>query len=85
MLSNSTWISPHHVKPLVEDLIDHFAIEDCVELFSSSHLGQNPSRLVERCWNLEHVHAAYRQFIDDYEPRYIELHSEHKQPIDNWY
>lgn len=71
MLTNSTWISPNDLTDKVKEITEAHEISNYVEIFSSDHMGwSEPKKLVEKCWNLDEINAAYRQFLDTYQPPY---------------
>lgn len=74
MLTNSTWISPNDLVDRVREIIEIYEITNYVEIFSAEHLGgSNPKQLVEKCWNLDEINQAYKEFMDTYQPRYEEF------------
>jgi phenylacetic acid degradation operon negative regulatory protein len=74
MLTNSTWISPNDLTERVRDITQSYEITDYVEVFSAEHLGwSDPKKLVKKCWNLDEINQAYREFIDTYQPKYDEF------------
>lgn len=74
MLTNSTWISPNDLEERVKDITEAYNLTEYVEIFTAEHLGwSDPKRLVEKCWNLDEINKAYREFINMYHPRYEEM------------
>lgn len=72
-LSNATWISPRDRRKEVEGIVNSLGIRGHVEIFTAEHLGfASDQELVERCWNLEELNAAYAAFIGNYEPGFLE-------------
>lgn len=71
MLTNSTWISPNDLSDRVRDITQAYEINEYVEIFSAEHLGWSKAQeLVQKCWNLEEINQAYKEFIDQYQPEY---------------
>lgn len=71
MLSNNTWVSPRNLTDKVSDFIEAHKIKDHVEMFTSIHHGiEDSRRLVEKSWDLEGINSFYKQFLDEYEPRF---------------
>jgi len=72
-LSNATWVSPRDRRREVEGIVNSLGIQGHVEIFSAEHLGfASDQELVERCWNLEELNAAYAAFIGNYEPGFLD-------------
>ena len=71
MLSNATWICPHHTRAEVQSLVQRLGVEKHVEIFTASHQGfSDPSALVKRCWDLGSMNEQYEAFIAKYRARY---------------
>lgn len=69
-LSGSTWISPRDVVDAVRDAIQHDTLAQSVHFFAAAYLAPLSDReLLEKCWDLHAIAAAYRVFITYYEPR----------------
>ncbi|GIM48118.1 phenylacetic acid degradation operon negative regulatory protein PaaX [Collibacillus ludicampi] len=80
MLANSTWISPNDLADRVKEITESYEVNDYVEIFTSEHLGwSSPKQLVEKCWNLDEINAAYQEFIKQFQTHYENL----KQKIEN--
>jgi phenylacetic acid degradation operon negative regulatory protein len=78
MLTNSTWISPNDLVDRVKDIIEAYELTEYVEVFTAEHLGfSEPKKLIEKCWNLDEINQAYREFIELYKPQY----EEHKNAL----
>ncbi|MBO8162581.1 MAG: phenylacetic acid degradation operon negative regulatory protein PaaX [Brevibacillus sp.] len=74
MLTTSTWISPNDLVDRVKEITEAHKITDHVEIFVAEHIGwSNPKRLVEKCWDIEQINAAYKEFIEVYQPQYESL------------
>ncbi len=74
MLTTSTWISPNNLSDRVKEITETYDITEHVEIFTATHLGwSNPKQLVQKCWNIDSINAAYKEFIDEYRPKYEEL------------
>lgn len=75
MLANSVWISPHNLGERVKEIAETYRIAGYVEIFISEHMGVSDHRqLVEKCWNLDEINAAYKDFIERYRPKYEALY-----------
>ncbi|MGZ4111708.1 MAG: phenylacetic acid degradation operon negative regulatory protein PaaX [Tumebacillaceae bacterium] len=71
MLTNSTWLSPNDLRDKVREITDSHDITNYVEIFHSEHMGwSEPKKLVEKCWNLDEINSAYKEFIETYQPQY---------------
>jgi phenylacetic acid degradation operon negative regulatory protein len=69
-LSASTWISPADTLEAAREASKTIAAGEAIHLFSAEYCGPLSDReLVERCWDLAAIAAAYRAFIADYQPR----------------
>jgi phenylacetic acid degradation operon negative regulatory protein len=69
-LSPTTWISPSDTLVAARDAARATGTLDAANLFTSEYRGPRSNReLLERCWNVGEIAAAYRAFIDRYEPR----------------
>ena len=69
-LSPTTWISPSDTLTAAREAAAATGTLDAVNLFTSEYRGPRSDReLLERCWDIEAIAAAYRQFIARYEPR----------------
>lgn len=70
-LAPGIWISPHDRKDELENLISELGISECVEIFSSVHLGpSSPQTLVEQCWDLPSIASQYKAFINRFQAEY---------------
>ena len=69
-LAASTWISPADTLEAAREAAKTSAIANAVHLFTGVYCGPLSDReLIERCWDLEAIAAAYREFAGYYEPR----------------
>jgi phenylacetic acid degradation operon negative regulatory protein len=69
-LSPNAWISPSDTIVAARDAARATATLDAVNLFTSEYRGPRGDReLLERCWDVAAIAAAYREFIDRYRPR----------------
>jgi phenylacetic acid degradation operon negative regulatory protein len=69
-LSPSTWISPSGTLAAAREAARSTLTLEAVHLFSSEYAGPLSDReLVERCWNVPAIAAAYHQFIARYASR----------------
>ncbi|WP_442601003.1 phenylacetic acid degradation operon negative regulatory protein PaaX [Paenibacillus sp. KN14-4R] len=74
MLANSLWISPNNLADRVKEIAEAYEITDCVEVFSSEHIGMSTEQeLVAKCWSLDKINAAYEEFIHVYRPQFEKL------------
>jgi len=69
-LSASTWISPRDVIDAVRETIEHEALAQNVHFFAADYVGPLADReLLQKCWDLNAIAGAYREFIALYDPR----------------
>jgi phenylacetic acid degradation operon negative regulatory protein len=69
-LSPSTWISPSDTIAAAREATLATGTLDTVNLFTGEYRGPLSDReLLERCWNVDEIAAAYRGFITRYEPK----------------
>jgi phenylacetic acid degradation operon negative regulatory protein len=69
-LSPTTWISPSDTLVAAREAARVTRTLEGVNLFTSEYRGPLRDReLLERCWNVAEIAAAYRSFIERYEPR----------------
>jgi phenylacetic acid degradation operon negative regulatory protein len=69
-LSPSTWISPSDTLAAARDAAGSTLTLDAVHFFASEYRGPLSDReLLEHCWNVVEIAAAYNQFIARYAPR----------------
>lgn len=69
-LQPSIWISPRDVRAEVLELAKQPELSRAVQLFVGDYEGPSSDReLLERCWDVGKIVAAYRAFIASYEPR----------------
>jgi phenylacetic acid degradation operon negative regulatory protein len=70
MLSPSMWISPSDTLAAARDAARSTLTLDAVHLFGGEYRGPLSDReLLERCWNVPAIAAAYNEFIGRYAPR----------------
>ncbi|MBV9718566.1 MAG: phenylacetic acid degradation operon negative regulatory protein PaaX [Candidatus Eremiobacteraeota bacterium] len=68
-LSPSTWISPSDTLGAARDAARATGTLDAVNLFTSEYRGPLSDRqLLERCWDVDAIAAAYREFVARYAP-----------------
>lgn len=71
MLSISTWISPNDLINRVKEMTEGHGITEYVEVFQATHFGWSESKkLVSKCWNLDEINHAYKEFIESYLSEY---------------
>lgn len=69
-LSPTTWISPSDTLTAARAAAQATGTLDAVNLFTSEYRGPLSDRgLLERCWDVLEIAAAYRTFIERYELR----------------
>jgi phenylacetic acid degradation operon negative regulatory protein len=69
-LSASVWISPGDSLGAARSAAEAAGASDSVHLFLGEYRGPLGDReLVARCWDLEEIARAYREFVDRYAPR----------------
>ena len=77
-LSSSAWISPHDVGGQLRDLAQAHGVAGHVDFFTADYTGPRSDReLLERCWDLPSIAAAYREFAAYYEPRLANERANH--------
>lgn len=70
-LSSFLWISPNDSLATVEEALDTLNILEAVALFHAEYRGPHSDReLLERCWDLPRIAAAYEEFLTRYAPRH---------------
>jgi phenylacetic acid degradation operon negative regulatory protein len=70
-LSPSTWISPSGSVDAARAAAAATVTLDAIHLFVAEYRGPATDReLIERCWDIEAIASAYREFIERYRPRY---------------
>lgn len=76
-LAASTWVSPADGLSDVRELAENGDVLENVDLFEARYRGPLTDRqLLEKCWDLGSISAAYRDFILMYEPRLIKERSD---------
>ena len=71
-LSSSTWISPADSLEQAREVAESTEVLDTIDLFESEYRGPLTDReLLEKCWDLEAIAGAYREFIHRYESRLV--------------
>jgi phenylacetic acid degradation operon negative regulatory protein len=70
-LSSSTWISPSDALEAAREAAEATVALGATDLFEAEYRGPHSDRaLLERCWNVDSIAAAYREFISRYRPRF---------------
>lgn len=83
-LSASTWISPSDSLDAARQAAAACGASESVHLFSAEYAGPLTDRqLLERCWDVEAIAAAYRDFIDRYQGA-LERHRRHLEPVEGY-
>lgn len=68
-LGPATWVSPRNMQPEVAQIATNLGISTQVDLFQGEYLGFSDAReLVSRCWDLQQLNQAYREFITRHQP-----------------
>lgn len=76
-LAYGTWLSPHDRSDDLTAVLDDLALAPYVDLFSGDYLGPTTADdLVHRCWDLDTLEAQYADFINRYQPEYLEATSQ---------
>lgn len=74
-LSSSTWLSPRDALRQAREVADGAGVLENVDLFTCDYAGPDSDReLLTKCWDLEAIASAYREFIQYYEPRLVREH-----------
>ena len=69
-LGEATWISPYDLTREVKNLLRKLRIEQYVHIFSAqSQEGDEPKKIVSRCWDLGKIHKKYADFLSEYCPK----------------
>jgi phenylacetic acid degradation operon negative regulatory protein len=69
-LSSSTWISPADGLGAARDAAEAIGALGAIDLFDASYAGPLSDReLLEKCWDVGAIAAAYAEFINRYDPR----------------
>jgi phenylacetic acid degradation operon negative regulatory protein len=69
-LSASIWISPADTVAAAREAAQSTSTLDAIHLFCGEYSGPLSDReLLERCWDVSKLAAAYREFIECYQPR----------------
>lgn len=70
-LSSSTWISPSDTIGAAREAAAATVTLEAIHLFVAEYRGPLTDRaLLERCWNVDAIASAYREFISRYRPRF---------------
>ncbi len=68
-LGNGLWLSPHPVRGEVNALAGELGVGEHVEIFRAQYQGYSSvAHLVDRCWDLRAIDAAYEAFIARHGP-----------------
>lgn len=68
-LSPTTWISPSDTLDAAREAARVTETRDAIHLFTAQYNGPRSDReLLDRCWNVAAIAAAYRDFIARYNP-----------------
>jgi phenylacetic acid degradation operon negative regulatory protein len=71
-ISSSTWLSPRDGIAEVRDVLEANGTIENVDLFIADYAGPDRDReLLKKCWDIEKIADAYREFIRTYEPRLV--------------
>ncbi|HEY6486606.1 MAG TPA: PaaX family transcriptional regulator C-terminal domain-containing protein [Candidatus Cybelea sp.] len=70
-LSPSTWISPSDTLGAAREAAAATGTLDAIHLFTAQYSGPLRDReLLDRCWDVNRIAAAYREFVARYSPRF---------------
>lgn len=73
-LAYGTWLSPHDRSDDLNAVLEDLALVQNVDQFSGVYLGPaGADDLVDRCWNLDALESQYTDFINRYQPEYLEI------------
>jgi len=76
-LSASVWISPSDSLEAARSAAESAGAREAIHLFLGEYRGPLSDReLVARCWDLERIAGAYREFVERYAPRLAHERSE---------
>jgi len=68
-LGNGVWISPHDVAEPLQGIVEDLGIHSLLHHFRGEFRGPGTvEAMVERCWDLEAVSRAYRDFLFRHRP-----------------
>ena len=68
-LGGGLWIAPARVLKPTLDLVAQLGLEAYVDLFSAHYEAfADASTLIDRCWDVERMRAAYRAYLDEFQP-----------------
>ena len=77
-LSASTWLSPRDAIAEVEEAARGAGVHENIDLFLADHRGPASDReLLRKCWDLDAIANAYRDFIHSYESRLVRERERH--------
>ncbi|HVB39216.1 MAG TPA: PaaX family transcriptional regulator C-terminal domain-containing protein [Vicinamibacterales bacterium] len=69
LLANGLWITPHDVRPELEDIAASLKVSKHLEIFHAEHLGYaSTGQLVAECWDLAAINRRYAAFLDRWAP-----------------
>ncbi|MBV8491107.1 MAG: GntR family transcriptional regulator [Candidatus Eremiobacteraeota bacterium] len=75
-LAASTWISPADSLRAARAAAEGAGVAGAVHFFAAEYRGPLSDReLLHACWDIEAIAAAYRDFIERYEPRVARIRS----------
>ena len=70
-LSSSTWISPSDALEAAREAAAASVALEAIHLFEAEYRGPLSDReLLERCWNVDSIASAYREFVSRYRARF---------------
>jgi phenylacetic acid degradation operon negative regulatory protein len=77
-LSPSIWLSPADRLAAAREAAEATLTREVIHLFDGAYAGPLTDReLLERCWNVDAIATAYREFIARYRPR-LERERDHR-------
>lgn len=72
-LNHGTWISPRDLRTEVEEIVHDLELCPYVDFFDGEHRGcSSEEEIVTNCWNLKRLNRYYAEFINRFEPLYLE-------------
>lgn len=76
-LGPAVWVAPRDNRREVARAAEELGISESLELFVGDYVGPRDGRaLVERCWDVNLLNHAYRDFIEQYRPAWQKLTAE---------
>jgi phenylacetic acid degradation operon negative regulatory protein len=68
-LGGGLWLAPSRVLEQTRELVSQLGLEAHVDLFRAHYEAfADASELIDRCWDVERMRAAYRSYLDEFTP-----------------